>query len=296
MARASRLKLKHVSGVNEVLYKLKRAEDAIARRSMELLFFLTSAVHYDFIYRIVNGQVEDMFQLTPNSICYLLDLKWEKAGHDKLFMYSGKYIKNIQIINYASRVENVKTRAVSAVIGVSSDSHDLAIKLEEGFMTTVNGKTYNVPARPLWERYGIFIKRIMDAKGFSYLEDSEWLDEFNAYYKDMAAVIKDDLRTRGRKSDPFRILKMEKTTIKGLISTEYPSFGTPNDIVDIALRHKSDMTQKAWKNIVRKFNKKVKEGLFPKSIMDRIGKASGSHVSDNMVFPQSDIYLSSELD
>jgi len=267
-------KLKYIKGVGPVLTKLKRLEDWMVQRAMQLVLLLTTAAHYDFIYKIATGQVKDLFQLTPNSICYLLDMKWENAKHDKLFVYDGEYVKNIRIINIATDVDAAKKSKQIYTIGVTEGYQGLARVLEKGFITKVDGHDYVVPDRPLWKSYRQFIKTIIQQGDFNALDESIWLTRFSEFRKDFGHIVQNDLKRKFRKINLDIVVNRERKSVESMIETELKKgFMSPNDLVALAMRQKGNYKPHVWERILKKFKDAVDDGKLSSSVLSELPKS-----------------------
>lgn len=255
-------KYQNIKGVHEAELKLRRLKYSMAKRAVELLFYLTAAVHFDFVYKIVTGQVQEKYVLAPNSICYLLDLKWEEAGHNKLFMLTGGYAKSIQILNVATAKDALKANNITTmVIGVNdTEKLDIAETLEMGGHTDDG---YIIPRRPLWKKYAREVKRVLGTggieRGVNELERSRWAVEFGNLLRDFEKNLALDIKRRTRVDIRAKRAE-EETQLKQLVERESgkDSMGAM-DLLDIALKQQYKFTKGAWKNIVKKFKKYMKE-------------------------------------
>jgi len=218
---------KHVKGVKDVVDKLYRLRTSMLSRGVELLFYITAAVHYDFVGKIVRGEVESKFELTPNSVCYLLDMKWDMAGHKKLFLLTGEYVKSIKIINIASYRDIAKggVDVISTVVGIETAKQQaIAEKLERGgnvvfSLPRAGSHTYQIPERPLWERYKIYTSKMLKAGNYGEFEGS-WIKRFHSLLENFAERVRDGAMSKNKnKVDINKLLSEEQNMISSYIGS-----------------------------------------------------------------------------
>ena len=252
---------KHVKGVQDVLNKLQKIEKSIKVRSLELLFYLTASVHFDFISRIVLGEVEDMFELAPNSICYLLDYKWEKVHHDKLFMLTGGYVKSIQVLNIVEATKSDKS-LTTLIIGIDDSKYSSIAELLErggGIMSVGSGgaKAYTMPERPLWGRYRRHMSGYLQSGNWDELKTSKWQHKFKRALQYFAANVKSDSLVKGDiKLDVQQIALTEQAFMENYINQNDPKDTmSMSDLKGIAehQREVRDFSDATWERIMQKF-------------------------------------------
>ena len=260
MAKISH-KYKHVKGIDAALAKLQKIKVSIKQRGLELLFYLTASVHYDFISKIVMGEVEDMFDLAPNSICYLLEYKWKEVQHDKLFMLTGGYVKSIQVLNIVESMKSDKS-LTTLVIGIDDAKYSNIAELLElggGIMSIGSGgsKAYTMPERPLWAKYRQHMTGVLHTRNWAHMINSEWRKKFQSALDNFVANVIKDSNTKGDiKLDIKQIARTEQAFVDGFINANDPK-GTmsSSDLRGIAEDQRSDrnFSDATWGKILQKF-------------------------------------------
>ena len=260
MAKISH-KYKHVKGVDAALAKLQKIKVSIKQRGLELLFYLTASVHYDFISKIVMGEVEDLFDLAPNSICYLLEYKWKEVQHDKLFMLTGGYVKSIQVLNIVESMKSDKS-LTTLVIGIDDAKYSNIAELLElggGIMSIGSGgsKAYTMPERPLWSKYRQHMTGVLHTRNWAHMINSDWRKKFQLALDNFVANVIKDSNTKGDvKLDIKQIARTEQAFVDGFINANDPK-GTmsSSDLRGIAEDQRSDrnFSDATWGKILQKF-------------------------------------------
>lgn len=257
----AKTKYKHVKGMDAVLKKLRYMELSIKQRSLELLFYLTASVHFDFISSIVLGEVEEKFKLAPNSICYLLEYKWEKVHHDRLFMLTGGYVKNIQVLNIVDAAKAGKS-LTTLIIGMDSGKYEEIAELLErggGIMSKGSGgaTAYTMPERPLWSKYRGYMTGILRTSNWGNIKDSMWRRRFDDALKKFAENIKaDSAKTEAPKLDVSQIAKTEQLLMDSYINTNDPKDSmSSSDLIGIAEQQRENRSfgNATWGRILQKF-------------------------------------------